>query len=397
MRKLLGSLESGLHAGAAVSARWRAEIDARAEQMVSRMVDGMDIRVDGARPEDLHVHDRGFYARILRDGLLGFGDSYVDGQWDCEALDVLTAKLLASRLDERFRPSWRHGLHAARSRMFNLQRARRAFAVGRKHYDLGNDLYEAMLDPRMIYTCAYWKSAPTLARAQEAKLDLVCRKLHLRPGMRVLDLGCGWGGFAGFAAERYGVEVIGYTVSREQARWGNHRYRHLPVELRLADYRQARGCYDAVVSIGLLEHIGRKNHRAYMDVASRCLEDGGITLIHCIGGGLSDRAFNEWFDRYIFPNAELPTLAHIARASEGVFSIEDVHNFGPDYDRTLMAWYHNFAAAWPALARRYDDRFYRMWRFYLLTCAGAFRARYLHLYQVVLTKAGTPQPHVRMS
>jgi cyclopropane-fatty-acyl-phospholipid synthase len=372
-------------------------LDAQSEKILCKLLAEADVRIDGARPHDLVVHDRRFYTRVLRDGSLGLGEAYMDGQFDCEALDVAVSKVLAARVEQKVRANWSRILHVLKARALNLQSPLRAFRVGEQHYDLGNHLYERMLDPRMVYTCGYWRGAKDLAAAQEAKLDLVCRKLELEPGMKVLELGCGWGSFAKFAAERYGVEVTGYTVSREQVELGMKRSRGLPVVLRLADYREAIGTYDRVVSIGIMEHIGYKNYRSYFEVVDRCLATDGFALVHTIGGNLSSRTIEEWFHKYIFPNALLPSLAQIAEASEGPFAIEDVHNFGPHYDRTLMAWYDNFEAAWPELRDKYGDRFYRMWRYYLLASAGGFRARYQQLYQVVFSRTGRPQPSCRVS
>jgi cyclopropane-fatty-acyl-phospholipid synthase len=287
--------------------------------------------------------------------------------------------------------SWVLGLHLVRARLFNRQAAR-AFEVGERHYDVGNDLYEAMLGRRMVYTCAYWKNADTLDAAQEAKLDLVCRKIGLRPGARVLDLGCGWAGFASFAAENYGANVVGYTVSREQVAWAKQHYAHLPIDIRLDDYRNASGRYDAVVSIGLMEHVGHKNHRDYMKQAVRCLVPGGIAFIHTIGGNGARTEINPWFDKYVFPNAAIPSLGQLTTAMEDILVPEDIQNIGPHYDRTLMAWWQNFDAAWPRLRERYGDRFYRTWKFYLQVCAAYFRTRQHNLYQIVATPAGAPQP-----
>lgn len=371
-------------------------VDAKSEAIVRELLDGTDVVLGGDRPDAIHVHDRRFFTRMLRDGALGFGEAYMDGLWDCDALDVLIDKLVRCKLDVQVRSNWARAYHVLKARALNLQQGARAFQVGQEHYDLGNDLYSAMLDARMVYTCAYWRDAGDLDAAQEAKLDLVCRKLGLRPGMRVLELGCGWGSFAAFAAERYGVTVDGYTVSREQVEHGRERCAGLPVTLHLADYRTATGTYDAVVSIGIMEHVGYKNYRTYMEVVDRCLAPGGVSLVHTIGGNVSGRTINEWFARYIFPNALLPSLAQLSSASEGLFAIEDVHNIGPHYDRTLMEWYRRFDAAWPGLRGAYGDRFYRMWRFYLLSCAGVFRARYAQLYQIVLTRQGRAQPDCRL-
>jgi len=300
-------------------------------------------------------------------------------------------KVVRARVPDILGKSWPLRAQVARAYLLNLQ-VSRAFEVGERHYDVGNDLYEAMLGPRMMYTCAYYKDADTLDAAQEAKLDLVCRKIGLRPGMRVLELGCGWGGFAAFAAERYGAKVVGYTVSREQVAWSKEHHAGLAVELRLEDYRKATGRYDAVVSIGLMEHVGPKNHRAYMELAARCLEPGGIAFIHTIGGASPRTQIDPWFDKYIFPNAAIPTLGQLASAMELILVPEDVQNIGPHYDRTLMDWWVNFQAAWPRLRERYGDTFFRMWKYYLLISAAYFRTREHNLYQIVATPVGAAQP-----
>jgi len=367
-----------------------------AERIVRDLAASAGVEINGNNPWDIQVHDTRFYHRLLADTELGFGESYMDGWWDCEALDQLMDRVFRANLAARIRGNWGVILHALRSRLFNRQRVSRAFQVGEQHYDLGNDLYRAMLDSRMNYTCAYWKDATTLEQAQEAKLDLVCRKLDLKPGMTILELGCGWGAFAGYAAEKYGVEVLGVTVSRDQVELGNQRYRDLPVELRLQDYRSVEGTYDRVVSIGVMEHVGYRNYRTYMEVVDRTLAPGGLAFFHTIGGNESETGVNAWTDRYIFPNGMLPSMAQLARAMEGLFVMEDWHNIGPHYDPTLMAWHENFVNAWPRLQDRYDERFYRMWRFYLLSSAGGFRARSSQLWQVVMTRPGDAQPITRV-
>ncbi len=354
------------------------------------------VTVDGDAPWDIQVHDNRFYGRVLRDGTLGLGESYMDGWWDAEAIDQALSKLVLADLYAEIRDSWAFMAHAVRNKVFNLQGVMRAFEVGERHYDIGNDLYEAMLDPRMVYTCGYWKEADDLAAAQEAKLDLVCRKIGASKGMRILELGCGWGSFARFAAERYGAEVTGVTVSKEQVVIAKERCAGLPVDIRLADYRDAEGTYDAVVSIGIMEHIGFKNYRTYMEVSRRCLAKGGVGFVHTIAGNRSRKGFDPWFDKYIFPNAQLPSIAQLGAAMEELFVFEDLHNIGEHYDRTLMAWNENFEAAWPRLSARYGERFRRMWRFYLLSSAALFRSRFSQLYQIVMTPTGTPQPNCRM-
>jgi cyclopropane-fatty-acyl-phospholipid synthase len=354
-----------------------------------------DIRIGGDRPWDIRFLQRGVPERALAHGSLGLGEAYMDGHWECERLDEFFAKVLAAHLDERVKP---FGLmwSALRYRYFNRQNATRAWQVGRVHYDIGNDFYEAMLDARMTYSCGYWsEGATTLGDAQEAKLDLICRKLRLQPGMRVLDIGCGWGSLMGYAAQHYGVQCVGVTVSREQAAWGERRYAGLPIEFRLQDYRTLNERFDRIASVGMFEHVGHHNYRHFMEVARRCLDDDGLFLLHTIGKNRRDSRPDPWIDRYIFPNGEIPSIGAIADATDGLFVVEDLHNFGASYDRTLMAWHENFAQNWPRFAPAMGERFCRMWRYYLLSCAGSFRARENQLWQWVLSKRGVPGGYCR--
>lgn len=350
-----------------------------------------DIRLGGDRPWDLQVNHPKTAEFILARGSLGLGESYMKGWWECPQLDEFIARLLAARLDERAGSAVML-LQALRAQLFNLQSLRRAWRVGEVHYDLGNDFFEAMLDPGMTYTCGYWAGAETLAEAQTAKLELVCAKLGLRPGMRLLDIGCGWGSLMRHAAERYRVDGVGLTISRQQAELGKQRCHGLPVDFRLVDYRDfGQGSaerFDRVASLGMFEHVGHKNHRAFFEVAHRCLREDGLLLLHTIGKNQSRTPTDPWIDRYIFPNGELPSLGEICDAAQGLFVVEDVHNFGADYDRTLMAWHQRFEEAWPQFAAQYGERFRRMWRYYLLACAGSFRVRANQLWQIVLSPRG---------
>jgi cyclopropane-fatty-acyl-phospholipid synthase len=368
----------------------------RAKDVCVDLLAAAGITVDGSAPWDVAIHDERLWSRILRDGTLGAGEAYVEGWWDSRALDQTIHRLQAIKAVDALRDNWMIVPHLLKARVLNLQTMRRAFGNGQHHYDIGNDLYTAMLDRRMLYTCALWSTgARTLDEAQEAKLELVCKKIGLRPGMRVLDLGCGWGGFAAYAAERYGAEVVGITVSREQVRYAEQHYAHLPVDIRLADYRNASGSYDAVVSIGLMEHVGPKNYRGYMELVDRCLAPGGVAFVHTIGGNRARGQIDPWIDKYVFPNSVLPSLVQLVTAMEGIFIPEDVHNIGEDYDPTLMAWFERFDAAWPELRAHYDEKFYRMWKFYLLASAGSFRARAQQLFQIVMTRRGTRAPVAR--
>ncbi len=349
-----------------------------------------DVQLDGARPWDLQVKDERMFERILAQGTFGFGESYMDGWWESAALDELVARLLRARLHTRVKGSAKLVWDLIAARVSNRQSKKRAFHIGLAHYDIGNELYGAMLDARMTYTCGYWKNAATLDQAQEDKLDLVCRKVGLKPGMRVLDIGCGWGSFMKFAAEKYGVSCVGITVSREQMELGQKMCAGLPIEFRLQDYRELNEQFDCIISLGMFEHVGYKNYRTYMQVAARCLKENGLFLLHTIGGNHSATTTDPWIEKYIFPNSMIPSVKQIATASEGIFVMEDWHNFGTDYDKTLLAWYDNFSQAWPKLKEQYDEHFYRMWRYYLLACAGSFRARYNQLWQIVFSKGGVP-------
>lgn len=361
--------------------------DSGVHRMTLELLDKADIHVGGNRPWDMHLKAHNVPERIFAHGSLGLGQAYMDGAWDAEQLDEFFYHLLRAHVDQHVQPL-KLIFHALRTRLLNRQNTKRAWQVGEVHYDLGNDFYAAMLDPRMAYTCGYWQNANTLAEAQEAKLELICRKLKLEPGMRVLDIGCGWGSFMGYAAEHYGVECVGVTISKEQTEWAQQRYAGLPLEFRLQDYREVNGCFDRIASVGMFEHVGRRNHREFMAVAARCLADDGLFLLHTIGKNERNSTPDPWIDKYIFPNGDLPSIGQIGDAASGLFVVEDVHNFGADYDKTLMAWHANFEAAWPGFAAELGERFYRMWRYYLLSCAGAFRARDIQLWQWVLSKEG---------
>lgn len=355
---------------------------------IEDLLKGRDIQINGDRPWDLQVHDERFYGRVLAEGSLGFGESYMEGWWDSDRIDELITRLIRPDIREDLKPSFALIWDAIRARLLNLQSKHRAFHIGEAHYDAGNDLYRAMLDKRLTYTCGYWKNAATLDDAQEAKLDLVCRKIGLKPGDRVLDIGCGWGSFAKFAAERYGASVLGVTVSKEQVELGRRLCQGLPVELRLQDYRDVNEQFDHVVSLGMFEHVGYKNHRTFFEIARRCLKENGLLLLHTIGNDKSSKITDPWINKYIFPNSLIPSVAQVATAVNGLFVMEDWHNFGPDYDRTLMEWYANVERHWDDLSHHYDDRFHRMWRYYLLSCAASFRVRQNQLWQIVFSKQG---------
>lgn len=366
----------------------------RDKELVTSLLALADIKIDGNRPFDIQVHDDRFYGKVLRLRELGLGEAYMDGWWDCKQIDVLVEKILSADLRSKVKITPAFAKTFITSFVFNRQTKTKAKKNASFHYDIGNDLYERMLDKRMIYSCAYWKDADNLDQAQEAKLKLICQKLHLKPGMTLLDIGCGWGGFAEFAAKNYGVKVTGISPAEEQVTLARERVKGLDVKILQKDYRDISGSYDRIVSIGMLEHVGPKNYREFFEICKQHLNDKGIMLHHTIGLNSSTQSSNPWIDKYIFPGGVIPSIAQISKAVEKRLIIEDVHNIGPDYDPTLMAWYNNFIKHYPEIQDKYDKRFYRMWTFYLLSCAGAFRARQLQLWQIVMRKISPSDKYV---
>ena len=357
----------------------------RSQELITNLLAFADIHINGSRPWDIQVHDQRFFSRVLASGTLGFGESYMDGWWDCEALDEMCCRAIRAGLEKRFAFRLPNVWALLTALLANQQTRLRSRKVGRVHYDLSNDFFKAMLDPNMQYSCALFAEGDDLASAQLRKLDWICERLRLRPGLRVLDIGCGWGGLGRHAARHYGCGVVGITISQEQFTYAQRWSRGLDVEIQLRDYREVTERFDRVVSVGMVEHVGYRNYRTYMRAAARSLGENGLFLCQGICGNFSRFHTDPWIKRYIFPNSVLPSLAGLTRAAEGIFIVEDVKNIGPNYDPTLLAWERNFRSAWPQFADRYDERFRRMWRFYLLSCAGAFRAGSLQVFSILFS------------
>jgi cyclopropane-fatty-acyl-phospholipid synthase len=359
------------------------------KQLIEMLFAKAGVTINGTKAWDILVHDERFFQRVFKDNSLGLGESYMDGWWDCPAIDQMIYKLLEAKIEQYIPFSPKLILQTIKCKLFNFQNKWRSKEVAEKHYDIGNNLYQAMLDKTMNYSCGYWKQASTLEEAQIHKMDLICRKLMLKPGLKLLDIGCGWGGLAKYAAENYGVDVTGVTISAPQKILADELCKGLPVHIHLRDYRDLSGKkFDRIVSVGMFEHVGYKNYPVFMEAAHKNLADDGIFLLHTIGGNSSQITGNEWIGKYIFPNGMLPSIEQIGSAIQDLFIMEDWHNFGVDYDKTLLAWYHNFNDHWHELKNSYGERFYRMWKYYLLSCAAGFRSRKTQLWQIVLTKNG---------
>lgn len=360
------------------------------KQKIAELLSLAGLTINGPNPYDPQVHDERLYDRLIAGGSIAAGESYMDGWWDVACLDECIAKILNVYVDKKFSMSLEILAYFFQAFILNLQSKSRAHQVAVEHYDLGNDLYLSFLDPYNQYTCGYFNDATNLNVAQEQKLDLICRKLGITKSDRVLDIGCGWGGFAKFAAERYGCHVTGISISDEQIKYAKQFTKDLPVEIKKMDYRDLSGTFDKIVIVGMIEHVGYKNYRTLMSVVRRVLKDDGLFLLHTIGGDESLRIGDPWTHKYIFSNGMVPSVAQLGAAFERFFIMEDWHNFSAYYDQTLMAWFKNFDTAWPTLKEKYGERFYRMWKYYLLSFAGSFRARRNQLWQVVLSKNGVP-------
>ena len=355
---------------------------------LEKLLAGSGICFNGDNPWDIRVYNPALYERILTQGSIGLGEAYMDKWWDCPRLDALFCKLCSHDMEHKLVIIAETVMNKIRSFISNHQSKQLAPEHIKWHYDIGNDLYNAMLDKSLTYSCGYWQNATNLQQAQEHKFALICRKLNLQQGQKILDLGCGWGGFMRYAADHYGVQCVGITLSKEQLALGQQLSKGKAIAIYLMDYRELTERFDHIVSVGMFEHVGHKNYATYMQLAQRCLHDNGLFLLHTIGSKRTVTTVDGWMGKYIFPGGVLPSIKQIAKEAEGRFVIEDLHNFGADYDKTLMAWYENFNTNWQRIAANYDERFYLMWKYYLLCCAGAFRARDNQLWQIVLSKNG---------
>lgn len=375
--------------------------------IVKNLFNEAGIIIGGPNPWDIHVHNQGFYKRVMREGSLGLGESYMDGWWDCERIDEFIYRLVKADVHWKIlnplllfkSPSLAFQYISLAGKFLdytfrNSQTGGKAFKVGEVHYDTGNDLFQAMLDKRMVYTCGYWQNASNLDEAQEAKLDLVCRKLDIQKGMKILDIGCGFGSFVKYAAEKYGAKCLGVTISREQAELANQLNLGLDARVRFQNYEDLDTTekFDRVVSLGFFEHVGVKNHRKYMKLVHGCLEDGGLSMVHTAGRKPRTGPPDPWIAKYIFPNGMIPSERNIRESSKDLFQILDWHNFGSyHYYRTIISWIENFEQNWEKIKMGYqgklNGKFYRMWRYYLNLCAGVFKAEKLDVWQVVLSKS----------
>ncbi len=365
------------------------------ENIIEEYLASAGVNINGNNPWDITITDNRLFPRVLKNKNLGLGEAYMEGWWHCRQIDEFISRILKAGLDEKIKVGYKLLIGSLSALLFNMQSQKRSGMVAEQHYDLDNNLFMSFLDPYNQYSCAYFNNTEDLNEAQIRKMELICKKIDLHPGDHVLDIGCGWGGLAKYMAQERGCTVTAVNISAEQIRYARNLCKNLPVNIVSCDYRNLVGTYDKIVSVGMFEHVGQKNYKTFMKVAYRCLKDGGIFLLHTIGGNDSTIKCDPWINKYIFPNGMLPSIAQISKSIEGLFVMEDLHNLGPHYEKTLLSWYENFQKSWDKLKSKYDEKFKRMWDYYLLSCAGAFRARNIQLWQIVLTRYGTSQPQCR--
>ncbi len=360
----------------------------KAETYLKKLFSTANIVVDGKNPWDIKVLNKKFYHRVLSNNKLGLGESYMDGWWECDDISEFICRALRANINNLIKP-WKSIPLVIKSKLLNMQHKEKAHKDVGSHYNMGNILFQNMLDKRLTYSSGYWKNANNLDEAQEAKLELICKKIGLKPKMKVLDIGCGWGSFVKYACEKYDVKAVGITLSEKQVKLGHELCKDLPIEIRLKDYRDVNEKFDRIVSIGMVEHVGYKNYRNFMEVVSNNLHEDGIFLLHTIGSNNSDVGTDGWTNKYIFPNGALPSILELAKATEEIFVMEDWHNFSFDYSKTLDAWFDNFNKNWEGiLSKVYDNKFYRMWKYYIQSFSGSFKARHSQLWQIVYSKNG---------
>ncbi|NTV22609.1 MAG: cyclopropane fatty acyl phospholipid synthase [Candidatus Yonathbacteria bacterium] len=366
---------------------------------VSELLYSVGVTINAPNGSGLQVRDERFYSEIVRRGSLGLGEAYMDGLWDHDDLSDFFCRVIGGGLEKEaksLKTVIALGPEILSSVLADCGHWKNSHRVGEHHYDVGNDLYRLMLGKHMVYSCAYWKDAQNLNEAQEHKMRLICEKLGLKEGMTLLDIGCGFGELLAFAAKHYDIRGVGITISKEQAKLAETLFREYDVSdrvsIKVQDYRHQLGVkFDRVVSVGMFEHVGPKYYQTYFDTVRAYLKKDGLFLLHTIAGHESYRTTEPWVHKYIFPGGVLPSYEQVTKAFQRAeFVMEDWHNFGADYDNTLMAWYQNLLPRWDTLIAtgKYDERFRRMWEYYLLSFAGAFRSRNLDLWQIVFSPKG---------
>jgi len=351
------------------------------------------------------LQDPSLPRRIVLSPEMGVSEGYVDGHLTIVGDDLEGFLRLAIGNVAAQGPAWYHRpliiLRYLGRRVAQFNPAGRSRKNVAHHYDLSGALYDLFLDEDRQYSCAYFKRDDmTLEEAQEAKKAHIAGKLLLKPGMRILDIGCGWGGMGLTLARDYGAQVVGVTLSEEQHRIANQRARDEGLEdyakFELIDYRDVEGTFDRIVSVGMFEHVGAPQYRTYFNKINDLLTEDGIALIHTIGRAKPPGATNPWISKYIFPGGYVPSMSEMTAAVEqsGLITT-DLEVWRLHYAETLRHWYDRFMVRIDEARRLYDDQFCRMWRFYLMACEMTFRLDKQVVFQVQLSRRQDALPLTR--
>jgi cyclopropane-fatty-acyl-phospholipid synthase len=369
-----------------------------AEKLVTDIFNQGGISLNGPNPWDIQIRDSRFFNRVLTGGSLGFGESYMDGDWDVAQLDALIRRILRIKATRKPIVTLNRTWHDLKSRLMNLQSRSGSMAIIDAHYDLDHRLYQHFLGPYNQYTCCFFNQATSLEAAEIEKLEMICNKLDLREGDKVLDIGCGWGGFSRYAAETRGCQVTGISISKEQIAYAKEFTAGLPVEIINTDYRDLPKLYDSrhfdkVVIIGMIEHVGYKNYQRLFEIVHELLNDNGLLLLHTIGNTRKTTVADPWIEKYIFRNSMLPSMSQLTNSTEDLFVIQDWENYGHYYAPTLAAWQSNFEKNWDKIRaietrNQFDERFRRMFNYYFLSCQAGFETEHILLWHMVMSKQG---------
>jgi cyclopropane-fatty-acyl-phospholipid synthase len=350
------------------------------------------ITIGGNKPYDIHVHNEAFYDLVMTSGSLGLGESYIEKYWDCAQIDEFINRIIRADLSSEVGKDFKSLARIILAKVKNYQKASQSASDISEHYDIGDGWYESFLDNRMVYTCGYWKNATNLDEAQEAKLNLSCRKEKIEDGMHILDIGSGWGSYAKYVLENFkNVTVTGISNCKTHVQYATNTCKAYKnrVEFQLHDWGKIAGKYDAIASFGMFEHVGPKNYRRFMKKVYNSLSsDESLFLLHCISSNTATTSTDPYIQKRIFPGTVIPSVAGISKATDGLLKLEDWHLFGQDYDTTLMAWHNNFVKNFPELFKigKFNERNFRKQVYYFCMCAGSFRANKNDLSQIVFSK-----------
>ena len=370
-----------------------------AEKFVRDLFSQVEIEVNGSNPWDPQVHNPAAYNMMVSRGSVGLGETYMHGYWDCEQLDQFFARVTSVDLRKLIPVNFPTVSLAVGAYLKNRQLPKAAWEVGRMHYDLPDEVWEATLDSAMTGSCAYYRNpTDTLEEAQLNKCRMTLDKVGLKSGHSLLDIGVGWAAFSGLAAQEYGAHPIGITVSEGQKAYIHKRYGEA-IDVRVNPWQETelREPVDCIVSAEMFEHVGSDNYRSFFEFCRRSIKEDGLMNLHTIVRHTPSKHIDPWMDKYIYPGGCIPTLGQITTAVHGLFHVVDVHDIGGHYPATLRAWMDNFRRNWDSVKSLGSARlgmdpevFCRMWLYHYMASAGGFMSSRISVHQIVLSPNGVP-------